>query len=736
MQSAKPTVARRRGATGRQTTLGEPHLVRGSVKECPSNDDGTHPPCPALAIGVTFRPAEHARTKNTRMKLFSSLFRRKEINPIVVGHHVFRVISAELGALSAYREKIVNAPDSSERSENKAILDSYDELRVLAICAARHGIMACAGIEEPIRRQICSVVDKSLSEVCADLVNRKDFDEKDRRYYQVFFECKDSLFSGDGTFNSRLAFVFEQFCRGGGAPGGPIIWGGSFGVGRGVLAIHTWSNVFFKTDEILRRQATKLKPDDPEGWGSLGLSYGLQGKHEDAAAAFRQAIKLKPDDPKAWFNLGLACGKQAKESEARDALDHLRKLDPSKANELADLLSAKQATATEKAPADPRSQPDTGTAPRPTSPAGSDSAGGSSDEFAILHSEQFRRVGAAEEANDPVGMLNAAEDLTRKFPDHCVAWTCLGSAYALLQKHDNAIAAFRHAIKLKPSYPGAWFSLGEAYRSQGKLDDAIAAFHEAIKLYPDIPQAWLGLGTAYGQQGKLDDAIAACRQAVKLKPEYPDAWNTLGLCYRDQGNYNDAVPAFRQAIKLKPNDSKAWLGLGNIYIKQGKHDDAVTAFRQAIKLKPDDPDAWYNLASACGDQGKYDDAVAACQQAVKLKPDDSQAWGNLGFFYQNQGKYDDAVTAFREAVRLQPDYFGAWHRLGGVLYWDQGNYNDAVAAYRQAIKLKPNDSKAWLGLGLSYAAQGKRSEALDALDHLRKLDPSQADKLADLLSSK
>jgi len=67
---------------------------------------------------------------------------------------------------------------------------------------------------------------------------------------------------------------------------------------------------------------------------------------------------------------------------------------------------------------------------------------------------------------------------------------------------------------------------------------------------------------------------------------------------------------------------------------------------------------------------------------------------------------------------------------------DQGKYDDAVAAYREAIKAKPDDSHAWFGLGMSYAMQGKRSEALDALNHLRRLDPSMADKLAGLLSPK
>jgi tetratricopeptide (TPR) repeat protein len=69
-------------------------------------------------------------------------------------------------------------------------------------------------------------------------------------------------------------------------------------------------------------------------------------------------------------------------------------------------------------------------------------------------------------------------------------------------------------------------------------------------------------------------------------------------------------------------------------------------------------------------------------------------------------------------------------------YVEAGNLDDAVADYREAIKLDADFSAAWYGLGLAYGKEGKGSEVLDALDHLRKLDPSLADKLAKILSNK
>ncbi len=65
--------------------------------------------------------------------------------------------------------------------------------------------------------------------------------------------------------------------------------------------------------------------------------------------------------------------------------------------------------------------------------------------------------------------------------------------------------------------------LGYALSKKGQLDEAIAAYREAIKLEPDFADAHRDLGYALSKKGQLDDAIAAYREAMKLDPQdaYP-----------------------------------------------------------------------------------------------------------------------------------------------------------------------------------------------------------------------
>ena len=91
---------------------------------------------------------------------------------------------------------------------------------------------------------------------------------------------------------------------------------------------------------------------------------------------------------------------------------------------------------------------------------------------------------------------------------------------------------------------------------QGKLEEAIAAYRTAIRLKPDYAEAHYNLGIALHDQGKLEEAIAEYRTAIRLKPDYANAHYNLGLALHDQGKLEEAIAEYRAAIRLKPDDAE------------------------------------------------------------------------------------------------------------------------------------------------------------------------------------
>ena len=212
------------------------------------------------------------------------------------------------------------------------------------------------------------------------------------------------------------------------------------------------------------------------------------------------------------------------------------------------------------------------------------SAGDTED--AIFSDPDWRAAVAAQAAGDLVDLLKRSQALVRRYPDNATVWGLLGMCYWEVGRTDDAIAAYRQAIKLKPDFAEAWNNLGGCYRKAGRTDDEIAAYQQAVKLKPNLVEAWNNLGWCYGKAGRTDDAIAAYKQVLKQFPDDAEVWYKLGWGYWEVGRTDDAIAAYQQAIKLKPDFADAWDILALAYVKAGRTDDAVDAFKKAEKLKP------------------------------------------------------------------------------------------------------------------------------------------------------
>jgi tetratricopeptide (TPR) repeat protein len=143
--------------------------------------------------------------------------------------------------------------------------------------------------------------------------------------------------------------------------------------------------------------------------------------------------------------------------------------------------------------------------------------------------------------------------------------------------------------------------LGDAYEAAGRTDDAIAAYKSAIELKPTA-SIYLNLGGIQGRAGKSDDAIASFQKAAELDPaNAAQAWRNAGIILSNAGKYSDAVEPLRKSTELDPKSAVGWYLLGgalvaNIkYKKVGDKDvpdipaGTAEAYQHAIELDPNGP---------------------------------------------------------------------------------------------------------------------------------------------------
>jgi len=228
--------------------------------------------------------------------------------------------------------------------------------------------------------------------------------------------------------------------------------------------------------------------------------------------------------------------------------------------------------------------------------------------------------------------------------------------YYLEDNYEKALPFFKQYLQTHPdSSTYAWFCAGFCYGELGLHQEALQAYKQAIRLKPDLAVVHNNLGNAYDKLGLYQEALQAFKQAIRLEPDYAKAHNNLGVAYYKLGLYQEALQAYKQAIRLKPDYAEAHYNLGVTYGELGLHQEALQAYKQAIRLKPDYVDAYNNLGDAYGKLGLYQEALQAFKQAIRLKPDYAMAHYNLGYAYYLKGDTDSALEEYKILKKLDAE---------------------------------------------------------------------------------
>jgi len=130
--------------------------------------------------------------------------------------------------------------------------------------------------------------------------------------------------------------------------------------------------------------------------------------------------------------------------------------------------------------------------------------------------------------SDPVHLwLDASE----KAPDIWVPHVMLGSALQERGSREEAIVAYRRAIRLRPSEQAPYMRLGLAQAELGKLTEAKATFQTLLSLNPGSAVGHNGLGAVALLEHKPDEARQHYEEALRLNPRDVAARQSLALLY-------------------------------------------------------------------------------------------------------------------------------------------------------------------------------------------------------------
>ena len=196
-----------------------------------------------------------------------------------------------------------------------------------------------------------------------------------------------------------------------------------------------------------------------------------------------------------------------------------------------------------------------------------------------------------------------------------------GSALAQDGQIQEAIRRNSQAPGRYPNDPQAHFNLAHLLENCEQWDDAAAAYRRAIELRPDFAPAHNNLGNILYSLGRSQEAEASYRAALSHRPLDPRTHKNLGRALDDLGRLSEAAKAYSRAMELDPHDSETHSNLGTVLASSRRFDDAIVAYQRALSIRPDDTTAMTNLGNALKDIGRVDEAIAWFTRALELSAD-------------------------------------------------------------------------------------------------------------------
>jgi protein O-mannosyl-transferase len=161
---------------------------------------------------------------------------------------------------------------------------------------------------------------------------------------------------------------------------------------------------------------------------------------------------------------------------------------------------------------------------------------------------------------------------------------------------ENSITLFEHAIKSTSENYVAHNNLGFSLAEKGNYNEAIAHYRKAIRIYPSFGYSLENLGFILYKQGNFEESIFHYQNAIAYNSNSERSYYMLGNTYFELKQIDKAIIYYSKALKIRPDFVEAITNLAISLALIGKTDESLALFKEAIRINPDFADARIKMA--------------------------------------------------------------------------------------------------------------------------------------------
>ena len=201
--------------------------------------------------------------------------------------------------------------------------------------------------------------------------------------------------------------------------------------------------------------------------------------------------------------------------------------------------------------------------------------------------QQLETIEQLLENGDQEAALTTYRNLMEDAGQDYGLWVNYGSFLCRCAQYEEAIAVLQKSVEIQESAE-AFHNLGVCYEKTGKLEDAVSAYREAIRVNPDFVQSHNDLAALYENSNQLEKAIDHYQIATTLSPKTPSYWSNLANARQTLGRYHEAFSAIRFAFAAG-EDAKHVAHLYAGLFRTSQDFEMTDQVGQAIAICMDEP---------------------------------------------------------------------------------------------------------------------------------------------------
>lgn len=317
-------------------------------------------------------------------------------------------------------------------------------------------------------------------------------------------------------------------------------------------------------------------------------------------------------------------------------------------------------------------------------------------------------------------------------PNNLRVITLEGDVSAAQGRYDEAVAAYRRLVKIRPENVLYRTVLAWAEVNVGDLAEAGKNIDRVLAVVPEYPPAHHIKAVIAFRTKQFASARDYASKVLSVAPDRMSTLLVLGASSYALGNMELAYNSLRRYVTGVPGDEVGRKLLSQVQIALGRSEEALETLNPLLGEEKEDKELFNLVAKASLLKGDLKTGREYLQKTLESEPGSTETMTALGRTQIALGNVDQGLAELERAVKLDPNAYSRRMMLA-LEYLRNQRLDNALAEARAMQSIDPEKPAGYTLEGMALGIKGDEAAAVKAFQAALKVAPGNANASLNLV---